>query len=70
MDAAKPDLPSDITEPTVSEINIENMPIINVVLSANYDVTRLKTIAENLQDAFETITGVNDVERLLGLNSD
>ncbi|MFC1485817.1 efflux RND transporter permease subunit [Candidatus Latescibacterota bacterium] len=62
VDAARPDLPGDITKPTVTEINIENMPIINVVISADYDITRLKGIAENLQDAFETIPGVNEAQ--------
>ncbi len=58
VDIAKPDLPDDAEEPAITEIDIENMPIINIVLTAEYDMVKLEKIAEDLADEFETIPGV------------
>ena len=50
---AKPDLPEDAEDPIVTEINFENMPILNVVLTADYnDLVKLKEVAEDLSDEF------------------
>ena len=58
VDSARPYLPDDAEEPVVSEINLENMPILNVVLTADYDLVKLKKVADDLADIFETIPGV------------
>ncbi|MFA6471648.1 MAG: efflux RND transporter permease subunit, partial [Candidatus Latescibacterota bacterium] len=48
----------DMDDPEVTEINFENMPIINVILTADYDLVKLRDVAKNLSDRFETISGV------------
>ncbi len=58
VDAAEPDIPADAEDPVVTEINFENMPIINVILTADYDLVKLKDVADDLSDRFETIPGV------------
>lgn len=58
VDAAKSDLPDEAEEPVVTEIDFENMPILNIVLTADYDIVKLKEVAEDLADEFETVPGV------------
>ncbi|MFC1508965.1 efflux RND transporter permease subunit [Candidatus Omnitrophota bacterium] len=62
VDSAKPDLPDDAEEPVVTEIDVENMPIINIVLSSDYDLLKLKEVADDLADEFETIQGVLEAQ--------
>lgn len=58
VDAAKAKLPQEAEEPVVTEIDIENMPIINIILTADYDLVKLKRVADDFADAFEAIPGV------------
>jgi len=58
VDAAKSEIPADVEDPVVTEINVENMPIMNVILTADYDLVKLKKVAEDFSDDFETIQGV------------
>jgi CzcA family heavy metal efflux pump len=67
VDQAKPDLPGDIEEPLIQEINFENIPIMLVSIFGDQSLVRLKKIAEDLQDKFETIPGVLDVNLSGGL---
>ncbi|MFC1539769.1 efflux RND transporter permease subunit, partial [Candidatus Latescibacterota bacterium] len=62
VDAAKPELPADAEDPVVSEINFENMPIMNVILTADYDLVKLKNVAEDFAEEFETISGVLEAQ--------
>jgi CzcA family heavy metal efflux pump len=61
VDQAKPDLPSDLDEPVVQEINFENIPIMRVSIVGNQSLVTLKDIAEDLQDEIEQVPGVLDV---------
>ncbi|MEL6180954.1 MAG: efflux RND transporter permease subunit, partial [Myxococcota bacterium] len=61
VDAAEPDLPPDAEDPTVTEINFSELPIILVNLFGEADQVLLKRVAEDLQDEFEGIQGVLDV---------
>jgi multidrug efflux pump len=67
VDQAKPELPSDIEEPVIQEINFENIPIMLVSIVGEQSLVRLKKIAEDLQDKFEQINGVLDVKISGGL---
>ena len=67
VDQARPDLPEDIDEPIIQEINFENIPIMLVSIVGNQSLVRLKKIAEDLQDKFEQIPGVLDVKLSGGL---
>ncbi len=59
VDLAKPDLPNDLDEPMIQAINFStDFPIFIFALSGGNDLTRLKSIAEDLQDEIERIPGV------------
>ncbi len=58
VNSAKPNLPADILEPVVSEINFSEFPIMFVNVGGNVGLARLKKIAEDLQDRIESVPGV------------
>ena len=59
IDLAKPDLPDDLDEPVVRDINFSTeMPILTFTLSGETQIERLKQLAENLEDRIEEIPGV------------
>lgn len=59
IDLARADLPDDIDEPIVSEINLStDIPILSVVFSGDHSLTLLKEIAEDIQDSIENVPGV------------
>lgn len=58
VNSARPNLPNDILEPIVSEINFSEFPIMVVNVGGDVGLARLKKVAENLQDEIETIPGV------------
>jgi multidrug efflux pump len=76
VDRAKPDLPPDAEDPIVTEVNIENFPIMTVNLTADYDLVKLRKVAKDLSDEFITIPGVldaivsGDLEREVQINID
>ncbi len=50
VDTAKPEIPDEAEDPVVSEIDFENMPILNVVLTADYDLVKPKELADDPSD--------------------
>ena len=76
VDTAKPNIPDDAEDPVVTEINLENFPILNIILTADYDLVKLKEVADNLADEFETVPGVleaqitGELEREVKINVD
>jgi multidrug efflux pump subunit AcrB len=58
VDLAKADLPEDAEEPTIIEFNMSEMPVLQVNLSGEYGLVRLKELAEALQDRLEGIPAV------------
>ena len=58
IDLAKPELPEDAEEPTQTEINIADFPIIMINISGEISPVRLKAIADDLEDVIEGIPGV------------
>ena len=58
VDLAKPDLPDDAEDPTIVEINFSEIPIMQVNLSGDYGLVRLKELAEDLQDEIEAIPAI------------
>ena len=67
VDIAKSELPGDVEEPLVSEIDLQEFPIMAINLSAPYSLARLKTVAENLAEELETIPNVLEVPVIGGL---
>lgn len=64
---AKSDLPDDLDDPIIQEINFENIPIMLVSLTGEQSLYRLKEFAEDLEDKMEQIPGVLDVTITGGL---
>ena len=65
VDKAKPDLPqndNNLKEPTVSDINVADLPILYVNISGNYDLKKLKEYADNLKDAIESMKEISKVD--------
>jgi len=68
VDKSKNDLPSDLTkDPTVTDIDVSEFPVLNVNLSGDYNVSELRKYAEHLQDKFEAINEISSVN-ITGLN--
>jgi multidrug efflux pump subunit AcrB len=67
VDLAKPDLPPDVEEPIITEINLSEFPIMQVNISGEYDLVRLKEVAEAVQERLEQIPALLDVRLSGGL---
>ena len=67
VDIAKADLPSDVEEPIVEEIDFSEFPILTINLASDYSLARLKDVAEDLADRLETIPTVLRVDLVGGL---
>ncbi|MEX0928810.1 MAG: efflux RND transporter permease subunit [Balneolales bacterium] len=61
VDLARNDLPADAEDPLITEIDIDDFPIMTVNLSADYSLSRLTETAERLEDVLETVAGVREV---------
>jgi multidrug efflux pump subunit AcrB len=62
VDLAKPDLPPDVEDPRIQDVDFSQIPILVVSLSGDVGVVRLTDIADDLKDDLEAITGVNRVQ--------
>lgn len=63
VDKAKSDLPNDLTEdPAVQEVSFSEQPIMFVNVSGDYDMQRLKSYADELQDRLEELPQINRVD--------
>ena len=58
VDLARPELPADAEEPAILEINLSEFPIMQVNLSGEYGLVRLKEIAEDMQTRLEQLPQV------------
>lgn len=58
VNSTRNELPADILEPVVSEINISEFPIMYVNIGGPYGAARLKTIADDLKKKIESVQGV------------
>ncbi len=58
VDQARPELPADVEEPKVTEVNFSLFPVLVVTLSGDVPERTLLKIAQHLQDKVETIPTV------------
>ncbi|WP_372933918.1 efflux RND transporter permease subunit [Mariniphaga sediminis] len=77
VDKAKSELPDNLeSDPLVMDINFSEFPIMNVNISGEYNMHDLKEYAETLQDEFESLREISDVnirgveEREIQINVD
>src|SRR3954469_9851537 len=63
VDKAKQDLPTDLTQqPTVLEVSFSDQPIMYVNISGDYDLMRLKKMADDTKDKLEELSQLNRVD--------
>ncbi len=63
VDKAQRDLPSDlIADPTVTEFDISEIPIMNVNISGDFDLDKLKDYADKLKDRIEEMRQITRVD--------
>ncbi len=63
VDKAKRDLPNDLLDdPTVSEFDISEIPIMNVNISGDFSLDKLKDYAEKLKDRIEELREITRVD--------
>jgi multidrug efflux pump subunit AcrB len=67
VDLARPELPGDAEDPQIVEFDVTQVPIVQVNLSGEYDLVRLKEVAEDVQDELEQIPEVLRVDLRGGL---
>lgn len=67
VDRARPKLPADAQEPEVLEYNLAEIPIMQVNISGEYGLVQLKEVAESLQDRFEQVPSISEVQLSGGL---
>jgi multidrug efflux pump subunit AcrB len=67
VDLARPELPADAREPAIVEFNFSEFPIMQVNVSGEYGLVRLKEIAEELQDKLEQLPTILRVDLNGGL---
>ncbi|MBP6618913.1 MAG: efflux RND transporter permease subunit [Leadbetterella sp.] len=69
IDKAKRDLPADLTQnPTAAEVNFSEFPIMNINLSGDFPLDKLKKYGEQLQDKIEAMTEITRVDIVGALN--
>ncbi len=63
VDKAKNDLPNDLPqEPQVVEIDISEVPIMNVNISGDFDLQTIKKYSEQIQDRVESLPEIRRVD--------
>ena len=68
VDKAKGELPNDLdTDPVVTEMDVNEFPIININISGSYSITELKKFAEYLEDEIELFSEITRVD-IKGVN--
>lgn len=62
VDKARPDLPKDLLDdPSVMDIDVSQIPIMNINLSGDYPLDKLKDYADDIKDKVE---GLKEITRL------
>jgi multidrug efflux pump len=64
VDLAKGELPVDVEEPVIKEINLAEFPIMLISISGDISPVQFKEIADDMQDALEAQPGVLKVDVL------
>ena len=69
VDKSKSDLPTDLdNDPVVQEVDFSEFPIMNINVSGNYSLDKLKKYAEIFQDEIESLPEITRVDIIGALN--
>ena len=66
VDLAKPDLPAEVEDPRIQDIDVSQVPIMVASLTGKAGLIRLTDVAKNLKEDLEAIPGVNRVQIIGG----
>ena len=61
VDKVRPDLPTEALDPTVSDVNFADQPILIVSISGNLAPAELTALADNVSDEVKRVSGVSKV---------
>ena len=61
VDRAKPDLPTDVDEPIVKELNFSDQPFLIIAISNSRGLEILENYIDYMEDAIENVPGVQEV---------
>ncbi len=67
VSVAKSNMPNDIEEPVIAEVNLSEQPILYINIAGNYGLSKLKEVADKLSDQIEGVQGVLSAEVVGGL---
>lgn len=71
VDKAKRDLPTDLLDdPTITEFDISEIPIMNINVAGDYSLDRLKDFADKLQDEVEALREITRVDMIGALDKE
>lgn len=71
VDKAKRDLPTDLLDdPTITEFDISEIPIMNVNIAGDYSLDRLKDFADKVQDRIEELREITRVDMIGALEKE
>src|SRR5688572_19427987 len=71
VDIAKRDLPTDLLEdPTITEFDISEIPIMSVNIAGDYSLDRLKEFADEVQDKIEELREITRVDMIGALDKE
>lgn len=62
VDKIRPELPSDATEPSVSELNFVDQPVMTIAVAGDRSDTEFSILADEFEREVEGISGVSRVE--------
>jgi multidrug efflux pump len=63
IDKARRDLPTDLTQdPTALEVNFSEFPIMNINLSGNFPLEKIKVYGDQIQDKIEAMPEISRVD--------
>ena len=67
VSVAKSNMPKDIEEPVIAEVNLSEQPILYINVAGNYGLSKLKEVADKMSDQIEGVQGVLSAEVVGGL---
>lgn len=62
VDLARTELPPEAEEPSIVEIDLDDLPILTINLAADYPLSRLTEVADRMKDDVEAASTVREVE--------
>ncbi len=71
VDKAKRDLPTDLLDdPTITEFDISEIPIMNINIAGDFSLDRLKDFADKVQDKVEELREITRVDMIGALDKE